>query len=126
MYCTKCGSLNAVGSAYCVECGNALKAAAPQPQPQKPQPQPQPQYQDANQPFDNNLKKAIWAAILFPLGIPAIIFSAKANHLMNLGQREAALEAVARSRKFTTLSFAIGIPFQAFFILMQIIIAIAC
>lgn len=72
-------------------------------------------YNDNQNPMEqkpnNLLVWSILVTILFcwPLGIPAIVYSARVNKLWDSGDRQGAYDAAKKAKTFCLLSFILGV-----------------
>ena len=147
MFCPKCGMQNADSNMICANCGTPINQQPQQP-PQAPEgfqqqnsgfqqppmsqqppvfqqqnPYQQPPFQQA--PPINGTPYLVWSILvtifcLWPLGIPAIVYAAKINKLVMMGDFFGAQDAAKKAKLFTILSACIG-----FVLISLIIVAIA-
>ena len=117
MFCPKCGAANDDFAASCHACGAALQS---QQQSQPPQAPTNPIYGNPVPPADTAklssscttyLVLSIIATVLccLPLGIPGIVFAAKARNQLTLNDISGVQEALKKAKIFTWLSFGLGL-----------------
>ena len=100
MFCKDCGAENSSDARFCAQCGASLSSA--------PVPQPPPA---AGTPPSNYLVQAILVTLFccLPFGIAAIVFAARVNTLLAAGDFEGAQEASRNAKKWTWVSFLVGL-----------------
>lgn len=100
MYCPSCGTHNDDNNFRCVQCGQIIQhVAAPMQAPA------------THEHVPNYLAQSILVTVLccWPLGIPAIMAASSVNSRLAAGDVDGAWDASRRARKWTTLSFALGL-----------------
>ena len=104
MFCPKCGTPVPDNPAFCPGCGNPLAQ----------------QYQQPVQ-VTNWFVPSILVTIFccLPVGIPAIVYAAKANGLAARGNYEAAQRAANCAKIWHWVAFGIGLPLQILVFLAQ-------
>jgi hypothetical protein len=114
MFCPHCGNEVSEQAVVCVKCGAALDSVAPT----TPQP-----IQTERTPPDNWLVKSILATIFccWPFSIAGIINAAKVNHLFAMGDIEGAEEAARNAKKWTKISFFVGISCWLLYVIIYAI-----
>jgi hypothetical protein len=118
MFCPHCGNEVSVQAVVCVKCGAALDKIAP---PQTPKP-----IQSKGTPPDNWLVKSILATIFccWPFSIAGIINAAKVDKLFVMGDVEGAEEAARNAKKWTKISFFIGLSGWILYLIFWIVYAV--
>lgn len=111
MYCNNCGANNSDQAKWCSNCGASLNAAAhtqvPAPPPGYPPPQP------PGPKVESYLLHSILVTVFccLPLGIPAIVFAARVNNKLAIGDINGAMEASGQAKTWCWIAFIAGIVF---------------
>lgn len=129
MFCQKCGAKNDDNAVQCSACGEFLK---------KPEAENNVNVIQS----DNNIKVEqqaavnqrpnvpnylVWAILstifcFWPVGIPAIVFAAKVDSKLSIGDYEGALEASKKAKMFCWITFGIGIAIWLITILFIVVV----
>lgn len=110
MFCTKCGTQNDDNAFKCIKCGNILQHA------EIPQAVNIPNY----------LAQAILVTIFccLPFGIPAIVYAAQVNGKIAAGDYSGAAETSKKAKKWSWISFGVGLGFTLIYLFFVILGAI--
>ncbi len=110
MYCNNCGAANSDHAKWCSNCGKELSASAQTPVPPLPPGYPPPQ---AGPRVESYLVHSILVTVFccLPLGIPAIVYAARVNNKLAVGDINGAMEASGQAKTWCWIALIAGLVF---------------
>jgi hypothetical protein len=117
-YCSRCGTANNESNEFCTHCGAGLQSTGYTP----PGRNDRNDYRPGDVP--NHLTKAILVTIFccLPFGIPAIVYAAKVNTRLEMGDYEGAVEASNSAKTWYVTSFWVGLAVNLIIVIVRIMI----
>ena len=124
MYCPKCGTENHDNNYQCTQCGEILHATSAPPAPQtelRAAPAPAPIQPVAPVTLPNYLWQSIVVTIFccWPLGIPAIVYSAQVNSKVAKGDIEGARASSKNAKMWCWIALGTGLVIGLLYIILM-------
>jgi hypothetical protein len=110
LYCNNCGAANSDQAKWCSNCGKELSASAQTPTPPLPPGYPPPQ---TGPRVESYLVHSILVTVFccLPLGIPAIVYAARVNNKLAIGDISGAMEASGQAKTWCWIALIAGLVF---------------